>query len=74
MTAADCDAGSHDANTGTATIADLGDGGGRATAVNAPLAHLQLSYPDPLAAQEMLGFTLPHTGRPERDVATGIGH
>jgi N12 class adenine-specific DNA methylase/superfamily I DNA/RNA helicase len=63
MTAVSGDAGAYDADSGTATIADLGDGG-RATAAHALLAHLQRNYPDLLAAQEAFGFTRTHTGRP----------
>jgi hypothetical protein len=63
MTAVDGDAGAYDPGSGTATVADLGDGG-RATAMNALLSHLQRSYPDLAAAQEVFGFTRTHTGRP----------
>ncbi len=54
--------GSYDSASRTATVADLGDGG-RATAANALLAHLQRTYPDLLAAQEAFHFTRTHTGR-----------
>ncbi|MBG7704934.1 hypothetical protein HCJ76_44435 [Streptomyces sp. MC1] len=63
LTAVTGDAGAYDPNSGTATVADLGDGG-RSTAAAALLRHLQRNYPDLLAAQEAFGFTRTHTGRP----------
>ncbi|WP_086680037.1 UvrD-helicase domain-containing protein [Streptomyces pseudogriseolus] len=63
LTAVSGDAGGYDVDSGTATVADLGDGG-RSTAAHALLAHLQQHYPDLQAAQEAFGFVRTHTGRP----------
>ncbi|WP_155553609.1 UvrD-helicase domain-containing protein [Streptomyces sp. E1N211] len=63
LTAVSGDAGGYDVDSGTATVADLGDGG-RSTAAHALLAHLQQHYPDLQAAQETFGFVRTHTGRP----------
>ncbi|MEU9925141.1 DEAD/DEAH box helicase family protein [Streptomyces griseoluteus] len=63
LTAVTGDAGAYDPNSGTATVADLGDGG-RSTAAAALLRHVQRNSPDLLAAQEAFGFTRTHTGRP----------
>ncbi|MER5482661.1 hypothetical protein ABT024_05505, partial [Streptomyces sp. NPDC002812] len=56
------EAGGYDADSRTATVADLGDGG-RGTAAHALLRHLQRNYPDLLAAQEAFHFSRTHRGR-----------
>ncbi|MER7937923.1 MULTISPECIES: UvrD-helicase domain-containing protein [unclassified Streptomyces] len=61
--AVDGSEGEYDADSATATVADLGDGG-LGTAAHALFMHLQQSAPDLLAAQEAFAFARTHTGRP----------
>ncbi|NEA53578.1 DEAD/DEAH box helicase family protein [Streptomyces sp. SID13666] len=65
VTAATADSGSYDPQSGTLTVADLGDDG-MGTALHGLAQLLQDRLPDVAAAQELYRFARTHQGRPGR--------